>query len=154
MVFGDGILVDTNVLLRISRLEDPQQPLVASALLILESQRDALYFSMQNMAEFWNVSTRPTERNGFGLNTSEAQSNVVRIERRMTFLPDNDLVYTNWRRLLITHRIRGVQAHDARLAAIMQAYGLERILTLNTSDFERFPDIAAVHPSQVVAASR
>jgi predicted nucleic acid-binding protein len=71
----------------------------------------------------------------------------------MTYLPDNDLVYANWRRLLIAHGVRGVQVHDARLVAIMQAYGLTRILTLNTSDFERFPDIVAVHPGQVPAKS-
>jgi predicted nucleic acid-binding protein len=153
MAFGNGVLVDTNVLLRISRHEDPKQPLVAAALRLLESHGAGLYFSMQNMAEFWNVSTRPSEHNGFGLSALEAQSNAERIERRMTYLPDNDLVYTNWRRLLITHGICGVQVHDARLVAIMMAYGLTRILTLNTDDFERFPDIRAVHPRQVSAQS-
>jgi hypothetical protein len=52
MFFEGGVLVDTNVLLRISRLDDPQQPLVASAIRFLESQGAGLYFSLQNMAEF------------------------------------------------------------------------------------------------------
>jgi predicted nucleic acid-binding protein len=38
---------------------------------------------------------------------------------------------------VIANKVRGVQVHDARLAAIMQAYGLTRILTLNQPDFLR-----------------
>ncbi len=72
----------------------------------------------------------------------------------MTFLPDDEQVYVIWRQLVVAHSIRGVQVHDARLVAIMQAYGLTHILTLNIGDFERFPNITAVHPSQVLKASR
>jgi predicted nucleic acid-binding protein len=113
-----------------------------------------LYFSLQNIAEFWNVCTRPAERNGFGLAIAEAKRCVEEVERTMTFLPDNDRVYTSWRRLVISHRVRGVQVHDARLAAIMQAYGLVNILTLNQPDFLRFPGIQAVHPSQIQPSPR
>ena len=151
MASPDTYLIDTNVLLRVYRTSDPQHPPVDSAIQLLEAAGSDLYFCLQNIAEFWNVCTRPIERNGFGLRLVETDDCVESIERRMIFLPDNDLVYTNWRRLVIEHGIRGVQVHDARLVAIMQAYGLRRILTLNTSDFARFSDITAVHPSQVPA---
>ena len=59
----------------------------------------------------------------------------------MTFLPDNERVYSIWRQLVIANNVRGVQVHDARLAAIMQAYGLTHILTLNQPDFLRYTDI-------------
>jgi predicted nucleic acid-binding protein len=49
----------------------------------------------------------------------------------------------------MAHGVRGLQVHDARLAAIMQAYGLSRILTLNQQDFLHYPGIQAVQPSQV-----
>jgi predicted nucleic acid-binding protein len=153
MASPHSYLIDTNVFLRVYRTSDPQHPPVDSAIQLLETAGSDLYFCLQNIAEFWNVCTRPIERNGFGLTLVETDDCVENIEHRMIFLPDNDLVYTIWRRLLNTHNIRGVQVHDARLVAIMLAYGLKRILTLNTGDFERFPDITAVHPSQVPAKS-
>ena len=36
--------------------------------------------------------------------------------------------------------------HDAKLAAAMHVHGVNRILTFNTKDFERFKDIEAIHP--------
>ena len=50
------------------------------------------------------------------------------------FLPDNRAVYREWRRLVVEHRIPGVQVHDARLAAAMYAHGQTHILTANTED--------------------
>jgi len=38
-------------------------------------------FSLQNIAEFWNVCTRPVERNGYGL-SSPIQQCVEDIERQ------------------------------------------------------------------------
>ena len=67
----------------------------------------------------------------------------------MTFLPDNERCIQIWRELVITYNVRGVQVHDARLVAIMQAYGLNRILTMNQQDFLRYANIQAVHPSQI-----
>lgn len=154
MVSAQGYLVDTNILLRISRQHDPQHEVIGSALMALESQRSALYYSLQSVAEFWNVCTRPADRNGYGLGIAETNRSVEAIERRMTYLPDNDRVYSIWRELVIANGVRGVQVHDARLAAIMQAYGLTRILTLNEPDFLRYADIQAVHPRQVQPSPR
>ena len=71
----------------------------------------------------------------------------------MTFLPDSEEVYSIWRRLVMAHDVRGVQVHDARLAAIMQAYGLTRILTMNQPDFLRYENVQAIHPSQLQPSS-
>jgi predicted nucleic acid-binding protein len=144
-----GYLIDTNVLLRLFRSADPQHKLIKSALSDLNGQGIGLYFSLQNIAEFWNVCTRPSERNGFGLTISETNSCAQEIERTMTFLPDSEDVYLAWRQLVMVNQVRGVQVHDARLVAIMQAYGLTRILTLNQPDFLRYANIQAVHPSQL-----
>jgi predicted nucleic acid-binding protein len=56
--------------------------------------------------------------------------------------------------LVIAYTVRGVQVHDARLAAIMKAYGVNHILTLNQPDFLRYSDIQAVHPNQVQPSPR
>ena len=72
----------------------------------------------------------------------------------MTFLPDNEEVYSIWRQLVIANDVRGVQVHDARLAAIMQAYGVTHILTLNQPDFLRYANLQAIHPSQLQPSVR
>jgi predicted nucleic acid-binding protein len=147
-------LIDTNILLRIFRQDDPQYELVGIALDELDSRGEESCFSLQNIAEFWNVCTRPAERNGYGLSIADTNEFVEYIERTMTFLPDSEQVYWAWRRLVIEHNIRGVQVHDARLVAVMRAYGLDRILTLNQQDFLRYPGINAVHPSQIQTSPR
>ena len=112
-------LIDTNILLRLFRKDDPLHQLIKTVLKDMTWQGSGLYFSLQNIAEFWNVCTRPAERNGFGVAVAETRRCVEEVERTMTFLPDNDRVYSIWRQLLITHNVRGAQVHDARLAAIM-----------------------------------
>jgi predicted nucleic acid-binding protein len=72
----------------------------------------------------------------------------------MTFLPDIEQVYSIWRESVVTNNVRGVQVHDARLAAVMRAFGVTRILTLNQSDFLRYAGIQAVHPNQVQSSPR
>ena len=81
---------------------------------------------------------------------AETNRRVEFIERTMTFLPDSEAVYSVWRTLAIDHNVRGVQVHDARLAAIMLVHGVARILTLNPADFVRYSGVQAVHPSEVL----
>jgi predicted nucleic acid-binding protein len=152
MAMKPGYLIDTNILLRLSIPVDPQHSLIRSSLNQLDRQSFELYYSLQNVAEFWNVSTRPSDRNGFGLSVTETSRKLSAIERTMTLLPDIAGVYTLWRELLERHEVRGVQVHDARLAALMQAHGVTYILTLNQPDFLRYPAIRAVHPHEVVQA--
>jgi hypothetical protein len=40
--------------------------------------------------EFWNVATRPKDRNGFGLSITDADREVQLIEAQLTLLPDNE----------------------------------------------------------------
>jgi len=44
--------------------------------------------------------------------------------------------------------VRGRQAFDAHLAAVMLESGLERILTFNVDDFQRYPGIIPVSPHE------
>ena len=150
MAYAPRCLVDTNILLRVTGQNDPHH-LVGASLKELKRQGTELYFCLQNIAEFWNVCTRPTTRNGFDLSISETSQRVESIERTMTFLPDNELVYSIWRRLVAANSVRGVQVHDARLAAIMQAYGINHILTLNVPDFVRYTNLQTIHPGHLKA---
>jgi predicted nucleic acid-binding protein len=142
-------LADTNILIRLTKRDHPEYPLVRDAVYSLRAKGIALGYTLQNMAEFWNASTRPRERNGFGLTLEETESNAQEIERIFTFLPDSELVYREWRRIVVQHRVSGVQVHDARLAAAMYAHSITHILTFNGSDFNRFSGLTAMHPNQV-----
>jgi|SRR5882724_11092382 len=142
-------LIDTNILLRITRRSDPQHKIVDSALSRLAEQSAALYSTHQNIAELWNTITQPVSRNGFGLTGPEAEKEVQAIEAGMTLLPDSEAVYREWRRIIVSHNVSGVQVHDARLAAAMRVHHVTHVLTLNVADFLRFADLTAVHPDTV-----
>jgi predicted nucleic acid-binding protein len=141
--------VDTNVLLRLSERSHPQFNLISAAMRLLVSQGAVLCFTPQNLGEFWNASTRPIERNGFGHTIQETRDLLDSIERRMTLLTEDERVYPAWRRLLITCEVHGVQVYDAHLAAVLEVHGVTRLLTFNGADFKRFPSLIAVHPQDV-----
>src|SRR2546427_4504468 len=130
-------LVDTNILLRITRRSDPQHRTVDTALARLAGQGTILFYTHQNIAELWNVMTRPVRRNGLGLTVVEAEREVRAIEAGMSLLPDGEAIYREWRRIVVEYGVSGVQAHDARLAAAMYIHGVGHILTLNVRNFSR-----------------
>lgn len=142
-------LVDTNILLRITRRSDPQHRIVDAALARLAGQATTLYYTHQNIAELWNAMTRPVDRNGLGLSVAETEREVRAIEGGMVLLPDNEAVYREWRRIVVQYSVSGVQVHDARLAAAMHVHGVSHILTLNVADFSRFDGLTALHPDSV-----
>ena len=121
MAEGDACLLDSNILLRISKSDDPQQPVIAEALKTLVGQGVRLCYTSQTLAEFWNASTRPFDKNGFGLSIAETDRLARVIERDFEFLPDSREIHERWRALLVVYNVQGVQVHDARLAAAMEA---------------------------------
>jgi predicted nucleic acid-binding protein len=142
-------LVDTNILLRITRRSDPQHKVVDTALARLAGQGAILHYTHQNIAELWNAMTRPIDRNGLGLTVAEAEREVQTVESGMSFLPDSEAVYREWRRIVVEYGVSGVQVHDARLAATMYVHAVDHILTLNVADFSRFKGLTAVHPHSI-----
>ncbi len=142
--------VDTNILLRFLNRADPHYTAVRAAVRILKARGDEVVTSAQNMAEFWNAMTRPvTARGGYGLTPQDAAFRLQFIERHFPLLPDSPLVYQEWKQLVTTLRVSGVQVHDARIAALMRVHNVTTILTLNTKDFTRYPAITALTPQQI-----
>ena len=66
-------------------------------------------------------------------------------------LHDTPLVYAEWRKLILRHEVKGIQVHDARIAAAMQVHGVARLLTYNPRDFNRYDGITLVRPDEVAA---
>ena len=142
-------LADTNILLRVSQRQDPNYEVIRTALSSLRANGAKLCFTSQNLAEFWNVCTRPAEQNGYGLSTSETDRRAELIEAGFTLLADVEEVHSEWRRLVVIHGVLGVKVHDARLIAAMHVHRITHLLTLDELDFQRYPGITIVHPRHV-----
>jgi predicted nucleic acid-binding protein len=146
------ILVDTGILLRAFDRSSPQQRDIFRALRKLWSENHSLVTASQNVAEFWNVSTRPVQaRGGFGLPISAVDERVKLIEKLGNVLPFSDQAYAEWRRLVVRHQVMGVAVHDAKLVATMLAANIEHILTLNAADFRRYPGLVVLTPNAILA---
>ena len=143
---GTPYLVDSNVLLRWVKPDDRDYPLVVSAIDAILQSGAVLCYTSQNVAEFWNTCTRPLDRNGYALSTQETDRRARLFEDKLQLLPDSVTVHQEWRKLLVTHNVSGVQVHDARLVAAMRVHGVKRVLTFNDRDFARYSGIEAVHP--------
>ena len=141
------VLCDSGILLRLFEPTDPLHPAVRTIVAALQARGDQLVTAPQNVAEFWNVCTRPAAaRGGFGLDTAEADRRLQAVERTFAVLAEPPTAYSIWRALVVAHAVRGKQVHDARIAALMAAHGITHILTLNGSDFTRYPAVSVLDP--------
>jgi predicted nucleic acid-binding protein len=134
-------LVDSNVLLRWVKPDHSDYPAIVKAIDSILRHDGVLCYTSQNVAEFWNACTRPAERNGYGLSPQEADRRAKLFEGKLRLLPDGLAVHEEWRKILVTHSVSGVQVHDARLVAAMRVHGVTRILSFNNKDFTRYSDI-------------
>jgi predicted nucleic acid-binding protein len=147
-----SVFIDTNVLLRSIEVSDPSHGAAVRAIAALIKAGETLIVTPQIVAEFWNVATRPRERNGLGLTPHLADAELTQIENFFTVVGESTDVYGAWKHLVTLRGVSGVEAHDARLVAAMRVYGITRILTFNAKDFARYPDILVVDPATVEAS--
>jgi predicted nucleic acid-binding protein len=147
-----SVLVDTNVLLRRVQRSHPSHLVAVESVARLVAAGEPVYFTLQNIAEFWNVATRPAEHNGLGFSAAVALAEVGNIEDDLELLPDTPPIYAAWKGLVVRHGVVGVRVHDARLVAAMNVHGVRRLLTFNAGDFARY-GIEVVQPAAVLGAS-
>ncbi len=143
-----AILVDSNMLLFSIQRDHPWHLESVKAIETLLGT-ELVCVLLQNIAEFWNVCTRPADKNGLGLSPQETEERLKRLDPILTVLHDKPEVFEQWRKLVVQHAVKGVQAHDARIAAAMQVQGISRILTYNPRDFNRYTGITPVHPRDI-----
>jgi predicted nucleic acid-binding protein len=144
------VLVDTNILLRSAQPNHPFCSQAVHAVSRLLRQKDSVFFCSQNIAEFWNVATRPAGINGLGLSIEEVVNEVASVENFLTLLPDIPGIYPEWKRIVAQHKVQGVKVYDARLVALMNLYGVDTLLTFNPDDFKRYANITALHPAAML----
>ncbi len=134
------ILLDINLLARLTNKAHPHGVVARAAVHALLTHPERLIVVPQNLYEFWVVATRrsgpaPAGQNGLGMTIEQASQWIGFFRRRFTLLPDREDLSARWHDLVKAHGITGFRAHDARLVAAMQSYGIARLLTFNGKDF-------------------
>jgi predicted nucleic acid-binding protein len=134
-----------------TRSQDPQSGVARSAVTTLRGRGERLLIVPQNLYEFWVVATRPSGPpplggNGLGMTPAQAGHWLRFFQRRFALLPDRPELPGLWQALVEVHGVSGFRAHDARLVAAMQSYGVTRILTFNAGDFRGLP-VTVIDPA-------
>ena len=142
-------LLDTNIILRLAEPNHPMYNLALNGLAYLIQNRHEYALTHQNLIEFWRTCTRPSDKNGLGMNIEQADAELSQLESIFNLLPDCPKIYKEWRKLVVKYRVMGVNVHDARLVAAMLVHGLTHILTFNVDDFRRYPEITPVNPRDI-----
>jgi hypothetical protein len=115
-----------------------------AAIQTLLRRGELLVLVPQNLYEFWVVATRPpgappAGSNGLGMTPVQAGHWLRFFQRRFTLLPDREELSSLWLALVEAHGVTGFRAHDVRLVAAMQSYGITRLLTFNVDHFSGLP---------------
>ncbi len=142
-------LVDTNVLLRYCDQDSSDHALCVRAVRRLVAHGDTVCLCAQILIEHWAVATRPVSANGLGLEPDDADRQLAIASLALPCLPEPPDIAEGWREIARKNAVRGKQAHDARIAALMLAHGVTHILTFNTGDFTRYQGITAVSPTDM-----
>lgn len=143
-------LVDTGVLLRAFDADAVDHLAVRQSLRELLIRKERRVAALQNLAEFWNVSTRPSDKNGYGLSLERVTRRMHWVEQFCDVVTEDGVSLRLWKDLLTTYSITGVTVHDARLVSVMLAHGISHILTLNDRDFRRYGSIVVLTSGDLI----
>jgi predicted nucleic acid-binding protein len=131
------VILDTNIILRITDRTGPDHDLSYSIVKRLISEGYEICIIPQVLIEFWVVVTRPVEINGFGWDASYTMMELEKLQNLFLMLPDNESIFIHWKNL-VSQGVNGKRAHDARIAAAALAHNADAIATLNVKDFTNF----------------
>jgi predicted nucleic acid-binding protein len=146
------VLIDTNVLGRLSQPSHVMHATAVSAVKILRDRQHELRIVPQVIYEFWTVATRPASQNGLGFTIEEAEAKILAFKAVFPPLRDERGILERWEKLVAVHRVQGKPTHDAHLVAAMERHGLSHVLTFNVKDFPRFGVVQILDPALVVSS--
>lgn len=144
---ADPVFVDTNVLVYAALPSAPDHAIARDALWSYEQSGARIWISRQVLREYLATLTRPQTYSS-PIVPATLVADVVLFERKFAVAEDNDKVTQRLLDLLVQTKPGGKQVHDANIVATMLAYGIDQLLTHNTSDFSRFSDIITILPLQ------
>lgn len=141
-------LADTSVLVRLMERDTPLGRAAEATVARYAAADDELFVCARVLIEFWVVATRPKDVNGLELEPVEAADVLTDFIDMFSVLPEPPDIAERWRHLVLAHAVRGKSAHDARLVAVMDAMGINVVVTFNERDFRRYPSITLVKPTE------
>ena len=144
-----NILLDSNVLLRLSLPNHPHSEDAANALELLQTHHQCVIVP-QTIYEFWVVATRPIDANGLGYDARYAAQERDSFSSLFRLLRDERAVYEQWLGLIDSRQIKGARAHDVRYVAAMRRHGITHFLTFNEQHFRGFDGVNVLTPTDVV----
>ena len=142
-------LPDTSVIVRLYDENNPISEVVEECLNKLEQNGEEIVIVPQVLVEFWAVATRPINANGLGMTAKQAEQELKNLQKLFTLLPENRVIFDEWKTLVVKYQVSGKPTHDARIVAAMLAHRIGNVLTLNPNDFKRFVEINAVRPQDI-----
>ncbi len=149
------ILVDTNIPLRIAQPEHPHRQAALDSLRLLTlGEGEHFAIAPQSLYEMYVVCTRPVSVNGLGMTSQQGYAEIAATRSLFQLLPETPQVYPTWEGLLAKYSVQGKQAHDARLVALMIEHRVPRVLTFNDGDFQRYTEVVALNPFDVLRTPR
>jgi predicted nucleic acid-binding protein len=142
---GRSMFIVTNVLIYANVASAPYHQLAIERLQNSDNSGTELWISRQILREFIATLTRPQTF----VNIQPPEVIVERIqffEQRFQIAEDSSQVTARLLNLLQTIPMGGRQIHDANIVATMLTSGIDRLLTHNARDFDRFSDSITVIP--------
>ena len=133
------MFIDTNVLVRARILEAPDHQFARAALARAFQASEPLRISRQIVREYLSVVTRP-QLWSVAIAREDALDDAQRLVGNFEVLEDGPVVTDALLALCREVSVGGRQIHDANIVATMLAHGEHRLLTFNTSDFQRYGD--------------
>ncbi len=144
-------VLDTNILLRLVLIDEPQHALVVRVAEQLEAEGHELCATAPSMRELRHVCTRSVAANGIGLSPQQTLQLVTAIRDRCSILTGSVKSFEDWVDLVSTNSITGAVCHDANHVAVAKANGVDCLLTFDTAHFKRFVSsgIPPVRPQDI-----
>lgn len=94
------VVLDTNILVRLAILDDPQNRTAGLAVSSLRAAGRELRLLPQSVYEFRVVATRAVDANGRGLTVADADRLIDTFDASFPLLPDPDSLFGRWRELV------------------------------------------------------
>ena len=91
----EDIQADTNILLRSAEPAHPTHTQAVNAVKTLLANGDRVCLIPQNLIEFWNVATRPIDKNGFGWTPAKTDVEIMKIFLSYNFTLSPELTSGN-----------------------------------------------------------
>ena len=143
MTDAETIFIDTNILIYATNDESPFQEKATSVLNKLISQGIECAISPQIIREYLVVFTRGNPPDDAA--RSAALHNVGKFLEAFTLLNESRETVTRLKAIVENCNVGGKQIHDANIVAVMQEYGIKRLLTHNLDDFKSYAGIEIVN---------